>query len=128
PARQAFVSDVVPRTDAPNAIALNSASFNVARLIGPAVAGVAIIVIGSGWVFVANAVSYLAMILALAAMRREELVPRERSTGPQRFADGFRYLGKRPDLLVLFVMVFLMGAFGMNFPIFASTMTLEFGL
>ena len=128
PARQAFVSDVVPRTDAPNAIALNSASFNVARLVGPAVAGVAIIVIGSGWVFIANAVSYIAMLVVLAIIRRDELVPRERPVGVQRVSDGFRYLGQRPDLVVLFAMVFLMGAFGMNFPIFASTMTLEFGL
>jgi len=128
PARQAFVSDVVPRVDAPNAIALNSASFNVARLIGPAVAGVAIIIIGSGWVFIANAVSYIAMLVVLIIIRRDELVPRERPVGVQRVSDGFRYLGKRPDLVVLFVMVFLMGAFGMNFPIFASTMTLEFGL
>ena len=128
PARQAFVSDVVPRSDASNGIALNSASFNVARLIGPAVAGVSIIVIGSGWVFIANAVSFLSMIIALMAMRRDELIPRVRSAGPQRFTDGLRYLRKRPDLLVLFLMVFLMGAFGMNFPVFASTMTLEFGL
>lgn len=128
PARQAFVSDVVPRGDAPNAIALNSASFNVARLIGPAVAGIAIIVIGSGWVFLANAVSYVGMILALMLMRREELLPRVRPVGVQRFTDGLRYLGQRPDLLVLFAMVFLLGAFGMNFQIFASTMTLEFGL
>jgi len=128
PARQAFVSDVVPRTDASNAIALNSASFNVARLIGPAVAGLALVGIGSGWVFLANAVSYVAMLVVLAAIRRGELEPRTTSPGRQRFTDGFRYLGKRPDLIVLFTMVLLMGAFGMNFPIFASTMTLEFGL
>lgn len=128
PARQAFVSDVVPRTDASNAIALNSASFNVARLIGPAVAGLAIIVIGSGWVFIANAVSYIAMLVVLIVIRRDELVPRERAVGAQRVSDGFRYLRKRPDLIVLFAMAFLIGAFGMNFPIFASTMTVDFGL
>ncbi len=127
PARQAFVSDVVPRTDASNAVALNSASFNTARLIGPAVAGLAVVAIGPGWVFVANAISFLAMIVALSLIRKDQLVPRLVRKGKERFADGFRYLRGRPDLVTLFLMVFLMGAFGLNFPIFASTMALLFG-
>jgi len=128
PARQAFVSDVVPRPDAPNAIALNSAAFNVARLVGPAVAGIALVVTSSGWVFLANAVSYVAMLVVLVLIRRDQLEPRTRAQGRQRFTDGFRYLRRRPDLVVLFTMVLLMGSFGLNFPIFSSTMTLEFGL
>jgi MFS family permease len=127
PARQAFVSDLVTREYASNAVALNAASFNTARLIGPAVAGVMIVVVGSGWVFLVNAVTFVAMIVALALMRPHELMPRAKATGPSRLADGFRYVGGRPDLLVIFTMVFLLGAFGMNFPIFASTMALEFG-
>jgi len=127
PARQAFVSDVVPRDNASNAIALNSASFNTARLLGPGVAGLAIVVIGPGWVFVANAASFIAMLVALSLIRRELLVPRERPKTQPRFADGFRYLGTRPDLITLYVMVFLVGTFTMNFPIFASTMALLFG-
>ena len=67
------------------------------------------------------------MIVALLLIRTRELVPRVRATGASRLADGFRYVGKRPDLMVTFAMVFLLGAFGMNFPIFASTMALEFG-
>lgn len=127
PARQAFVSDVVSREHASNAIALNSASFNLARLIGPAVGGLLIVAVGTGWVFVINAATFLAMILALSAMHAGELVPRVRQSGRARLSEGLRYVVGRPDLRVTFIMVFLLGAFGMNFPIFASTMALEFG-
>ncbi len=127
PARQAFVSDLVAQENASNAVALNAASFNTARLIGPAVAGVMIVAVGTGWVFLVNAVTFSAMIAALLLMRPHELVVHHRRGGPARLADGFRYVARRPDLVVIFVMVFLLGAFGMNFPIFASTMALEFG-
>ncbi|MBN9184466.1 MAG: MFS transporter, partial [Microbacterium sp.] len=127
PARQAFVSDVVARENASNAVALNAASFNTARLIGPAVGGILIVLVGTGWAFLANAVTFFAMLVALMLIRPAELVPRVHSSGASRLADGFRYVAGRPDLVVTFVMVFLLGAFGMNFPIFASTMALEFG-
>ncbi|WP_439591371.1 MFS transporter [Microbacterium sp.] len=127
PARQAFVSDLVARENASNAVALNAASFNGARMIGPAVAGVVIVAVGTGWVFFINAVTFLAMIAALVLIRADELIPRAKNIGASRLADGFRYVAGRPDLVVTFAMVFLVGAFGMNFPIFASTMALEFG-
>jgi MFS family permease len=127
PARQAFVSDLVSREIASNAVALNAASLNGARMIGPAVAGVVIVAVGTGWVFLVNGITFLGMIVALLLIRTDQLVPRVKATGPSRLADGFRYVARRPDLIVTFVMVFLVGAFGMNFPIFASTMALEFG-
>ncbi|MES2867546.1 MFS transporter [Microbacterium sp. KRD172] len=127
PARQAFVSDMVMVGDASNAVALNSASFNMARLIGPAVGGLLIVVVGTGWVFVINAATFLAMLVALVLIRSRELLPRIKNTGRTRLAEGFRYVWGRSDLKVTFVMVFLIGAFGMNFPIYASTMALEFG-
>ncbi len=127
PTRQAFVSDLVDRENASNAVALNAASFNGARMIGPAVAGIVIVAVGTGWVFLINAVTFLAMIFALTLIRQDELIPRIRASGASRLADGFRYVVGRPDLMVTFAMVFLLGAFGMNFPIFASTMALEFG-
>lgn len=127
PARQAFVSDMVSLEDTSNAVALNSASFNMARLIGPAVGGLLIVAIGTGWVFVANAVTFLAMIIALLTIRTRELMPRVKNRNAGGLAEGFRYVWGRPDLVVVFIMVFLIGAFGMNFPIFASTMALEFG-
>lgn len=127
PARQAFVSDIVAREIAANAVALNAASFNGARMIGPAVAGIVIVAVGTGWVFFINAVTFLAMIVALVLIRPHELIPRTQAAGASRLADGFRYVAGRPDLMVAFAMVFLLGAFGMNFPIFASTMAIEFG-
>lgn len=127
PARQAFVSDLVARENASNAVALNAASFNGARMIGPAVAGIVIVAVGTGWVFFINAFTFLGMIAALMLIRTNELVPRMKAPGASRLADGFRYVAKRPDLIVTFSMVFLVGAFGMNFPIFASTMAIEFG-
>lgn len=127
PSRQAFVSDLVTRENASNAVALNAASFNGARMIGPAVGGIVIVAVGTGWVFVVNAVTFLAMLAALLLIRTNELIPRVKAPGSARLADGFRYVAKRPDLMVAFAMVFLVGAFGMNFPIFASTMAIEFG-
>lgn len=127
PARQAFVSDMVSTGDTSNAVALNSASFNLARMVGPAVGGLLIVAIGSGWVFIVNAATFLAMLLALMLMRRSLLAPRLKNRSRGGLAAGFRYVWGRSDLKVVFVTVFLIGAFGMNFPIFASTMALEFG-
>lgn len=127
PARQAFVSDMVSTGDTSNAVALNSASFNLARMIGPAVGGLLIVAIGSGWVFIANAATFLAMLVALFMMRQSQLAPRLKNRSRGGLAAGFRYVWARSDLRVVFVTVFLIGAFGMNFPIFASTMALEFG-
>lgn len=127
PARQTFVTDLVSRENASNAVALNAASFNGARLIGPAVAGVMIVAVGTGWVFLVNAGTFLATVIALLVIRPAELVPRATTPTKSRLADGFRYVRTRPDLVVVLVMVLLIGAFGMNFPIFASTMALEFG-
>nr|WP_082510595.1 MFS transporter [Leifsonia sp. Leaf325] len=128
PARQSFVSDLVSGQNTSNAVALNAASFNTARLIGPAVAGLLIVVIGSGWVFIVNAFTFIAMLAALVMLRRDELrlhPKMKRARG--QFVQGFRYVATRPDLKVVFVIVFLVSAFGMNFPIFASTMAVEFG-
>ncbi len=128
PARQTFVSDLVSEHNMANAVALNSASFNAARMIGPALAGFLIVLIGSGWVFIANAATFVAVLIALAMLnssrlRRMPRAPRARG----QFVEGFRYVAKRPDLIVVFVIVFLVGAFAMNFPIVSSTMAVEFG-
>ena len=128
PARQTFVSDVVQGKDAANAVALNAASFNTARLIGPAVAGFLIVLVGSGWVFLINAASFLAMLSALVMLRKNELAARPRARQPgNALVAGFRYVTGRGDLRVVFAIVFLIGAFGMNFPIFSSTMAVMFG-
>ena len=127
PARQAFVSDLVAHENMSNAVALNSASFNMARLVGPALAGIMIVAVGTGWVFLINAATFIAMITALLMIRARELTPRAVATEKNRLSEGFRYVAGRSDLLMVFGMVFIIGAFGMNFPILASTMALEFG-
>ncbi|MBK0418506.1 MFS transporter [Leucobacter sp. CSA1] len=130
PSRQAFVSNLVGPDQLSNAVALNSASFNSARLIGPAAAGVLIAAVGSGWVFIINAASFLAVLASLAAIRTSRPARAEAAPGEsqlRQLAAGFRYVRRRHDLLVIFVMVFLLGAFGMNFPVMSSTMAVEFG-
>ncbi|WP_210480653.1 MFS transporter [Naasia sp. SYSU D00948] len=130
PARQTFVGELVPAPDLPNAVALNAASFNGARLIGPAVAGVTTAAIGSGWVFLVNAATYTAVLAALAALRRSELQEVEKAPrGSGGLREGLRYVRGRPDLVAILAMVFLVGTFGLNFPIFTSTMArIEFGM
>ncbi len=124
PARQTFVSELVGEADLSNAVALNSTSFNAARLIGPAVAGVLIAAIGSGWVFLLNAASFVAVLCSLCLLRvgelhRNDKVPRRRGS----LAEGFRYIRRRPDLLSVLCMLFLIGTFGINYPIFISAMS-----
>lgn len=129
PARQTFISDLVRSSNMSNAVALNSASFNAARMIGPAVAGLLIVAVGSGWVFIINAASFLAVVGALIVLghRMPKRMPRPHTSSKGQFSAGFRYVMARPDLAVVFIIVFLIGTFGMNFPIFTSTMAVEFG-
>lgn len=125
PARQTFVSDLVTESELSNAVALNSTSFNAARLIGPAIAGLLIAVIGSGWVFLLNAASYLAVIASLLFLRGAELQRRARSVRARGdLIEGFRYVWNRPDLKAILLMFFLIGTFGMNFAIYISTMSI----
>jgi len=126
PARQTFVSELVNQPDLPNAVALNSASFNAARMIGPAVAGVLIAAIGSGWVFILNAASFGAVLISLCLLRIGALrAPKRASGGPGGFIEGFRYVWRRADLRTMLLMLFLIGTFGLNFPIYISTMAVS---
>jgi MFS family permease len=124
PARQTFVSELVAGPNLSNAVALNSASFNAARLLGPAVAGLLTAAVGAGWVFLINAGTFGAVLASLALLRRDKLYRSERAKRSRGgLIDGFRYVRRRPDILVILVMVFLIGTFGLNFPIFISTMS-----
>jgi MFS family permease len=123
PARQTFVSDLVGEADLSNAVALNSTSFNAARMIGPAIAGVLIAIAGCGWVFLINAASFLAVLCSLSLLRIAELHVKIRAGRDGGLADGFRYVWRRPDLKAVLLMLFLIGTFGLNFPIFISTMS-----
>ncbi len=123
PVRQTFVAELVGDDDLPNAVALNSMSFNLARMIGPAVSGVAIATVGTGWGFLANGASFLAVLISLMLLRRAELRPNRRAPrGKGRFVEGLRYVRGRPDLVAILFMLFFIGTFGLNFPIFVSTM------
>ncbi|WP_344265349.1 MFS transporter [Actinomadura napierensis] len=116
PTRQSFVIEMVGKSDLPNAIALNSATFNGARLLGPAVAGVLIAVIGTGPVFLVNAASFGAVLLGLYAMRESELYAAatvKRAKGQLR--EGLRYVRGRRDLVLVLVMIGFVATFGMNF-------------
>jgi MFS family permease len=130
PARQSFVVEMVGRDDLPNAVGLNSASFNAARIVGPGVAGLLIVALGgTGWVFLLNAASYLAPLIALRRMHPEDLHPAQPAArGRGQVREGLRYVRGRPDLLTVLAVVFLAGTFGMNFQITNALMaTKEFG-
>jgi MFS family permease len=123
PARQTFVSELVGEQHLTNAVALNSTSFNAARMIGPAVAGLLIASVGTGWVFLINALSYIAVLGSLAMLRVAELHRRGRAPRAEGgLLAGLRYVWDRPDLKTVLFMLFLLGTFGLNFPIFISTM------
>lgn len=124
PARQTFVSELVAGPNLSNAVALNSASFNAARLLGPAVAGLLTAAVGAGWVFLINAGTFAAVLISLMTLRREQLYRTERAKRTRGgLVEGFTYVRKRPDIMVILIMVFLIGTFGLNFPIFISTMS-----
>ena len=124
PARQTFVSELVLEADLSNAVGLNSTSFNAARMIGPAIAGVLIAAVGSGWVFLINAASFAAVLCSLSLLRVDDLHRTDRAHRTRgSLAEGFRYVWKRPDLKAMLLMMFLIGTFGLNFPIFISTMS-----
>jgi MFS family permease len=123
PVRQTFVGDLVGDADLSNAVALNSTSFNAARMIGPAVAGGIIASIGTGWAFLINGLSFIGVLTALRLLRLSELHPSLRAArGKGSFAEGLRYVRGRRDLQMILVMLFLIGTFGLNFPIFIATM------
>jgi MFS family permease len=124
PARHTFVAELVGEADLSNAVALNSSSFNAARMIGPAVAGALIAAVGSGWVFLINAASFVAVLGSLGLLRLSELHPQVRASRTHgSFVEGFRYVWKRPDLQVILLMLFFIATFGLNFQIFISTMS-----
>jgi MFS family permease len=123
PVRQTFVAELVGDEDLHNAVALNSTSFNAARMVGPAVSGVIIAASGTGWAFLINGASFVAVLIALACIRRSELHPTARARRAKgSFIEGLRYVWGRADLKAILIMLFLIGTFGLNFPIFISTM------
>jgi MFS family permease len=126
PVRQTFVAELVGDDDLHNAVALNSTSFNAGRMIGPAVSGIIIATIGTGGAFLINGASFVAVLISLAFLRTSELRPNARAHRARgSFTEGFRYVWGRPDLKAILIILFLIGTFGLNFPIFISTMAVS---
>ena len=131
PARQSFVVEMVGPDDLTNAVGLNSASFNLGRMVGPAAAGGLIALLGSGvaatgWVILLNAASYLAVIASLRTLDLDQLHPATPARrGPGVIRDGLRYVRGRPDLVMVLTIVFFVGTFGLNFQLTMALMATE---
>jgi MFS family permease len=129
PARQSFVVEMVGPDDVANAVALNSAVFNGARVVGPAVAGLLIAIVGTATCFLLNGLSYGAVVLGLLAMRDSELMPASRLAMPRsvgavrdNLAEGLRYVWRTPIVLLAIGVVGFVSTFGMNFNVVLPVM------
>jgi MFS family permease len=123
PARQSFVTEMVGRDQITNAVGLNSAVFTLARVIGPAVAGVLIAVVGTGWCFLYNGLSYFPVVLALFLMRPSELhrgLKAVRARGQIRA--GIRYAWNRPELRFPLLLMLVVGTLAFNFSVLMPLM------
>ncbi|SBT15944.1 Enterobactin exporter EntS [Marinomonas gallaica] len=128
PARHAFVSDVVMEKEVSNAVSLNSMSFHSARLIGPAIAGLLIAGVGAGWVFILNVVTFIPLLIALYLLGKRTLAGQQEKTEKAEgagFLAGFGYLNQHREMAVLLVMIAMVTAFVMNFPVYLSAMTVH---
>ncbi len=125
PARQAFVSEMVPERYITNAVGLNSTSFNSARLLGPGLAGLLIAAFGVAPALFINAVSFAGPIVALLFMRPSELTPAPVVRDKGALREGFAYVRRHPDMMLIMFVVFMLGTFGMNFQITNALMATE---
>lgn len=125
PIRQSFNSEIVGVSDVGSAISLNSANFNIGRLIGPAVSGFLIQAFGTGPSFVINAFTYTAVIMALLAMRSAELRPAPAAAKGSKIREAFLYVRGRPNLVWVMASVFTTATFGVNFQIFIAVMSTQ---
>ncbi len=121
PARASIVSDLVPGDQVVNAVSLNSASLNVARLVGPALAGLVIAFASTGWVFLIAAASFLAMVGALSGIRTSQNRSSARRAGG--VADGVRHVREHPDLLFVIALAGLVSMFALNFQLTTALMS-----
>jgi len=127
PVRQSYISELVGIKDMPNAISLNSANFNFGRLVGPAIAGLSIAVLGTGPAFLINGFSYVFVISATLRIRKQELFEIPKNTGPVKILEGIQYVLARPDIFVTMAACSILATFGFNFEIFNALMaTKEF--
>lgn len=123
PVRQSFTAEIVGKADLPNAVSLNSANFNLARLIGPGLSGLLIAAFGTGPSFLLNAVSYLFIITALLFLRERDMFIENKPNLNAKISEAFRYLKARPDIYAVMITVFFTATFGLNFMLFNTLMT-----
>ena len=120
PARQLLTFQMVGRDELPNAIALNSSLFNIARIAGPALGGIVIAAVGVGWCFAANAVSFLAVLASLLLMRASELFPVDRRRRPTLLRgtrEGLSYAMRQRSVVVILGMMVVFASLCFNFNI-----------
>jgi MFS family permease len=128
PIRIAFNSELVTKEDLPNAVSLNSANFNVGRLIGPAASGFLIAAFGTGPSFLINSLTYVAIIVALTRMRVGELNRTQKPDRGASLGEAFSYVLKNRNIAIVMLTVFFATTFGLNYQIFMAVMaTTEFG-
>jgi MFS family permease len=124
PTRQSFAVEMVGRAELPNAIALNSAVFNLARIAGPAIAGLVISAVGTAAAFLVNAVSYAAVLVGLKLMRQSELRPADRVPRARgQLREGLAYVKASPALWLPMLLIFFVATFGMNFAVTNALMS-----
>ena len=123
PTRQSFASEMVGPAQVSNAVSLNSAVFTSARVFGPAIAGIMIALVGTGWCFAVNAASYVAVILALLLMRPAELyTPRRAAREPGQVREGFLYVWNTPRLRWALSLLLIVGTLAFNFNVLLPLM------
>jgi MFS family permease len=119
PIRQSFFVHMVGKEDLPNAIALNSSIFNGARVVGPAIAGFAIVLLGEGWCFFLNGVSFIAVLVALLMMRIEPTAKKPPDESPVRsFVEGFKFAMHDVPIRSALVMLCMLSLFGLQYTVF----------
>jgi len=130
PARQSFVVEMVGREDVANAVALNSAVFNGARIVGPSLAGIMIAILGTAPCFILNGISYAAVVAGLLMMRDSELLPAPRLARPtnvdeirDQLAEGLNYVAHTPVVLLAIGVIGMVSTFGMNFNVVLPVMS-----
>jgi len=119
PIRQAFFVQMVGKEDLPNAIALNSSIFNGARVVGPAIAGFAIVLVGEGWCFFLNGISFIAVLIALLMMRIPPTTTKRTTESPVRsFVEGVRFAMSDPPIRAALLLLSVLSLFGLQYSVF----------
>lgn len=125
PVRTSFSSELVGKTDLANAVSLNSANFNVGRLVGPALSGFLILLFGTGPSFLINSLTYVVMIAALTMLNADELHLNKSDEVGGRIRDAVAFIRSRLDITMLMLTVFFSATFGLNYQIFNALMATQ---